>query len=196
MKRDREYFRVSTVARVSLRAVEEADVENARRRVHLRHVPDPIAKHGVEDARIANEARAMLDVLSRISLALDRIDRRIEEIAHLQLGNEAGPLASLRGDPIDVVLSGSGFSVPYDMKLETGTFVEAYLDLWNAGLPLIPALARVARVETGPGDGCTGLGFCEIAPADRERIVQLAIRCQSEHLSGGRCEREAEEGGQ
>ena len=192
MKSGREYFRVATVARVSLRAVEAADEENARRRVRLRHVPDPIAKHGVEDARIANEDRAMLDVLGRISLALDRIDRRIEEIARVQLGNEGGPLTSLGGDPIDVVLSGSGFSVPYDMKLEPGTLVEAYLDLWDAGLPLIPALARVARIDTGPGDEHTALGFCEIAPEDRERIVQLAIRRQSEHLSGGR-RREAEE---
>ena len=57
--------------------------------------------------------------------------------------------------------------------------VEATLDLSESGLPLIPCMALVMGRDE---NGYTALRFEEIAPEDRERIIQLSLRTQSREL--------------
>lgn len=181
----REYFRIDAPARVALRAVAPDEEEAARLRVRARHTPgfDP---RSLEEARAGVEQRALLDVLGRIALLLERVDRRLDELGRLWISGERGPL--IGSEPVRISLSGSGFSGVVPITCSPGALFEAHLDLWESGLPLIASLARLVRVDA---DGGRAFAFEEILPADRERIVQLAVRRQSQALREQR--REGEE---
>ena len=66
--------------------------------------------------------------------------------------------------------------------------VEVMVDLWDAGLPLIHALARTVRTQKEGDLMITALNFEELAPEDLERIVQFSIRYQGQELRAGQAE--------
>ena len=172
MSEQREYFRIQTFARVGLRAVSPEEVELARLRLKQRQAAAPFSSKAIEEAGLPSEHRVVLDLLERVALTLDRIDRRLDDLA---LAEHSQPPQS-----IPISLSGSGFSGAFALDVSPGEMVEAQLDLWESGLPLIVVLARAIRVEESPeGHLITAFSFEEIAPDDEERIVQLALRSQS-----------------
>ena len=170
----RDYYRIDTVGRVALRPI-DADQENeARLRVRARSVPNVMGVAGVDESWSYGEDRAQLELLHRIAISLHRIEHRIEELSQQGAANASLPAYSTI---LPLSLSGSGISGAFDLPAETGSLVEASVDLVDAGLPLIPVLASIARTVEDPKT--IGLHFEEIMPTDRERIVQFAIRMQS-----------------
>jgi hypothetical protein len=179
-KERRTYFRIRMPARVAIRPVEETSLAEARLRVRSRHVAPPIAPGSLEETRIPPESRATLDVLQRIAITLERIDRRLDDLILVQ--NDPDAKSQIAGDPVVISLSASGFSGPFDLDLESGTAVEVTLDLTEGGIPSIPALARIVRSTRTTPQPITALRFIHILPDDRERIVQLSLRRQSQDL--------------
>ena len=184
---EREYFRIRTHARLGLRLVAAGGLERARLRVRAQHVPPVIPAGSLDEARQSPEQRGTLAVLQRIWIALERIDRRVASLAAGPGGDEAWLVAP--DEPVLIGLSASGFAGDFALREPTGTLFEAALDLSDAGLPPIPALVRLARRFEHEGRETTAFAFDEIHEADRERVVQLALRRQSEELR----EREARE---
>jgi hypothetical protein len=176
----RDYYRIRTSARVALWVVPEESLPLAIARVRARHVLPPIPRGVVEERGLSTEIRAVLDVLQRISMTLERIDRRVDDVMRVQRGED--PRSVVPSDPVEISLSGSGFACPLNTPVEPGTLVELTLDLWDAGIPQIPALARVVRQWTEDDQSLAAMRFVEILPEDRERIVQLALRRQSASL--------------
>jgi len=170
----RSFYRIDTVGRIACRSVAEAGEDAARLRVRARHVPSEIGS-ALDEARIAPEERAALHLLERIAYGLDRLGNRLEEIAHR---GTPGAYPVL-GEPRAMSLSGSGLSCVLDAHYEPGALLEVCLDLLEPRLPLIHALASLVRHEAVAGKDVSALGFEEIRDADRERIVQFAIRTQS-----------------
>ncbi len=180
MKEKRSYFRIKTPARVAIRPLGEGSLEEARLRVRARHVVPPIAPGSLEENRLSAEGRAMLEVLQRVAVTLDRMDQRLEDLIR---AHQDGNIPSLiPGDPVVISLSASGLSGPFDLDLEPGSPVEVTLDLCEGGLPQIPALARIIRSTGDANRETTALRFIDILPDDRERIVQLSLRRQSQNL--------------
>lgn len=185
---EREYFRIRTHARVGLRAVAAADLERARLRVRAAHVPPVIAAGSLDESHQSPEQRATLAVLLRIWIALERIDRRLASLAAGPGGEE--PWLVAPDEPVKIGLSASGFAGDFALREPSGALFEATLDLSEAGLPPIPALARLARRFAHDGREVVAFAFEEIHEADRERVVQLTLRRQSEELRA----REAQDG--
>ena len=180
MKERRTYFRIKTPARVAIRPLGEGSIEEARLRVRARHVVPPVAPGSLEETRFSAESRAMLDVLQRVAVTLDRMDQRLEDF--IRAHRDADVPSLIPGDPVVISLSASGFSGPFDLDLESGSPVEVTLDLCEGGLPTIPALARIVRSTDDAHRETTALRFIDILPDDRERIVQLSLRRQSQSL--------------
>ena len=180
MKERRSYFRIKTPARVAIRPLGEGSLEEARLRVRARHVVPPVAPGSLEENRLSAESRAMLEVLQRVAVTLDRMDRRLEDL--IRAHRDADVPSLIPGDPVMISLSASGFSGPFDLDRESGSPVEVTLDLCEGGLPSIPALARIIRSTDDTHRETTSFRFIDILPDDRERIVQLSLRRQSQNL--------------
>jgi hypothetical protein len=170
----RSFYRVDTVARVACRRVDPSAEDAARMRVRARHVPSELGG-ALDESRIPPEERAALHLLERIAFAIDRLGNRLDALAQR---NDANAYPVL-GEPRAVSLSGSGFSCELASHSEPGALFEVCVDLLEPRLPLIHALASVVRQERVDGKDVSALGFEEIMDADRERIVQFAIRTQS-----------------
>ena len=82
MSEQREYFRIHTFARVGIRILPPEAVEEARLRLKQRHRAAAMSPSAVDESGLAAENRIALDLLQRIALSLDRIDRRLNEFAH------------------------------------------------------------------------------------------------------------------
>ncbi len=177
---EREYFRIRTHARVGLRRVAAGELGRARLRVRALHVPPVIPAGSLDESRQSPEERATLAVLQRIWIALERLDRRVASLAAGPGGEEAWLVSP--DEPVEVGLSASGFAGDFALGDATGTLFEASLDLSEAGLPPIPALVRLARRFAHEDREIVAFAFDEIHEADRERVVQLALRRQSEEL--------------
>jgi hypothetical protein len=127
------------------------------------------------------EPRALLDGLRQISLALERIERRLER---LELG--ARNTAALSSAPVEISLSGAGFAGPSELELAPDQLAWVELELPGSGLAPICALARPVR---GPeAEPLAAFHFEEIHAEDREQLVQLALRIQSQALRAVRRE--------
>ncbi len=177
---EREYFRIRTYARVGLRLVDPAGLEGARLWVRSQHLPPVMPAGTLDESRQAPEQRAMLELLQRIWVSLERIDRRIGQLAAGPGGADGWLLEP--DEPLAIGLSASGFAGDFGVPHPTGTLVLATLDLAEAGLPPIPVLARLARRFAHEGREVIAFAFEEIDEADRERLVQLALRRQGESL--------------
>ena len=176
----REYFRIQTFARVGLRVLSEEEGEQVRLRLKSRRPSAFLSSTAIDESGLSSEHRVALDLMLRIALTLDRIDRRLDEMARVAQSAD-GHVLSLK--PIDITLSGSGFSGQFSLDLSPGELVEAQLHLWESGLPLIGTLARVVKLEESTeGHIITAFGFEEIPPEDQERIIQLTLRSQSQAI--------------
>ena len=180
----REYFRIQTFARVGLRVLSEEEAEQARLRLKARRPSAFVTSATIDESGLSSEHRMALDLMQRIALTLDRIDRRLDEMARAGLSADGQVLPP---QSIDITLSGSGFSGVFSIDVSPGEWVEAQLDLWESGLPLIATLARAVKLEESTeGHMRTSYGFEEILPEDLERIVQLTLRSQSHALRENR----------
>jgi hypothetical protein len=178
----REYFRVLALARVSLRALGKGEAERLRPSLYAR--PGEIASRTDERSRAsgedAGELRALYDALRQISLALARIERRLERLER-GARESGGPT-----EPVEISLSAAGFAGPFELELEPDQLAWVELELPGSGLAPISALARPVRSTDALHPAA--FHFEDIHPEDREQIVQLALRIQSQRL---RAEREA-----
>ncbi len=180
----RDYFRIQTFARVGLRVLSEEEAEQTRLRLKARR--PSVSSTTIDESGLSSEHRVALDLMQRIALTLDRIDRRLDEMARAGLSTDGHVLLP---QPVDITLSGSGFSGVFSVDVSPGELVEAQLDLWESGLPLIATLALAVKLEeSAEGHMRTSFGFEEILPEDLERIVQLTLRSQSHALRENRGE--------
>jgi hypothetical protein len=179
----REYFRVAVPARVALRVLRPGEEQSARLRVRLRHFPLPGGFSPPDEPRTSGETSLQLELLQRIAVTLARIEQKLEELARARIDGDPAPLCWTQ--PLEISVSACGFAGRFELAAAPGALVESYLDLGDAGLPPIPALARLVELDRG-GSGVAALTFEELAPQDRERLVQLALRTQSEALRVGR----------
>ena len=185
MSEQREYFRIHTFARVGIRILPPEAVEEARLRLKQRHRAAAMSPSAVDESGLAAENRIALDLLQRIALSLDRIDRRLDEFAHER--QQPDGTVFLPAQAILITLSASGFSGPFSVDVSPGDLVEVQLDLWESGLPLITALANViSDQESDNARPTTAFSFEEILAEDQERIVQLTLRSQSQALRESR----------
>ena len=179
MSTRREYFRIRRYARVGLRVVDDVEESAARARVRTRSIPRAFAPGALEAQNLPSEQLLALGLLKYIALSLDRIERRIDDVARQAGGMQSELLSS--DAPVEVCLSAAGFAGPFGIDLPDKTLVEVQLDLGDAGVPPIWALARVVTQDTDAPDD-TAFSFEEILPDDRERLVQLALRSQTQAL--------------
>jgi len=207
----RRAFRISTLARIAFRVLEEHEEVRARLGVVARSVPDMSGALGLDEGVTADD-RIQVKILERMACYLNRIDRRMEELCEIQRGHGAGIPAF--SEPIVLSLSAAGLSGELDLCAEAGALVELSLDLLDNSVPLIPAVASVvrnsdaaaarpalpdssdARPESGevdlsiPPKGATALHFEAITNVDRERIFRFATRIQRESLRDRKGEEE------
>jgi hypothetical protein len=174
MRERRSFYRVRVFAHVSLRPVTQADELAERRRLRAQRV-EPARLPSFDDPTSSTELRQLLGGVQRIASSLDRIERRLER---LERGAERGEELT---SSTEISLSASGFAGSFEPILKDGALVVAELDLREAGLPPIRALARVVGPRF-PHANATAFWFEEIHPDDRERIVQLAMQVQSQSL--------------
>ena len=174
MRERREYLRLRILARVRLHALAGDRLEAARDRVRTHYVTPALACTALEDTRVTAETRAELDLLRHIAVSLVRIERRLDALASREPADTALP--------IPVSISASGFSTQVGNDLEVGTSVWVEFVLEDGSVPDIPAVATVV----GRSDEGTAFRFEEISSEDRERIIQLAIRSQSQALRAER----------
>ncbi len=179
MSQRREYFRIRCFARIGLRLLDPQDEPAARGRIRSRCVPRAFAPGVLEESGLAGEQRLTLGLLKYIALSLDRIERRID--GAFRRADERGDLLAA-GGPAEICLSATGFAGPFGLDLPNKALVEVQLDLGDAGLPLITALARVIASDETESLDDTAFGFVELLPDDRERIVQLTLRSQTQAL--------------
>lgn len=178
LSEQRRYFRVEARARVVVRALENAEIEAARARV--RGALPPVASSAADDGAFSAGERAILAALEKLATRVSRLERVLE--TETSVAAPEPPAKADRLPPTRIVISGSGFAGAFALETQPGALVEASIELVDAGVPPIAALARV--VERKPGDAPRerGFRFEEISPDDRERIVQFALRTQSQAL--------------
>jgi hypothetical protein len=180
----REYFRVRALARVSLRPLAKAEAERLRPGIYARPGKTPAARwtdeRDGEDPARGGAWSALADVHRQLTLALESLERRVER---LERGTR--PEAE-RGETVEISISGSGFAGPFAPELEPDQLIWAEIELPGSGMAPICALARAV----GPADagGDAAFHFEDIHADDREQLVQLALRIQSQSL---RAQREA-----
>jgi hypothetical protein len=178
MNERREFYRVSTFARVGLRLVDASRERAVRLQIRARGAPD--GTEVLDDSRLENEQRAIIGLLQRVAFSMDRVEHRLEEIISHQRGLDA--FRPLGADPVEIDLSGNGLCARFEKGLPIDTLAEATLDIREAGLPLIYAMVRVVRVEEIGRETAMALEFEEITPEDLQRIVQFTIRTQRQEL--------------
>jgi hypothetical protein len=183
MRERREFYRIQTFARVSLRVLRPEELDRARLRLRVRHLPTALSPGAIEESRSSSESRALFGLMEHIALTLDRIDRKIDALAHMRESGESDTHVSPGATEIE--LSGSGFSGPFEIEAPKGTLVEAQIDLGESGGPLINAIARVRAINSRDGEPrVTAFAFEELLPEDLERIVQLSLKKQSKGIRG------------
>lgn len=184
MSERREYFRVRALARVSLRPLSKADADRLRPGIYARPGKQPALRWTEErtgtDPVRSGEWSALADVHRQLSLAIERLEHRVE-----QLERGARPDAE-RSEPLEISISASGFAGPFAFELEAGRLVWAELELPGSGIAAICALARC--VDSSESEAAAAFEFEDIHADDREQLVQLALRIQSQRL---RAQREA-----
>ena len=179
MSTRREYFRIRCYARVGLRTIDDVEESAARARVRTRSIPRAFAPGALEGQSLPSEQVLTLDLLKYIALSLDRIERRIDDVARQTSSAHSDQVSA--DAPVEICLSAAGFAGSFGLDLPDKTLVEVQLDLGDAGLPPIWALARVVTQDPGATDD-TAFSFEEILPDDRERLVQLALRSQTQAI--------------
>ena len=132
-----------------------------------------------EEHRLTPETRVLLEVLRRMAMTLERIEGRLDGLGNRQARNLEGETISRS---LEITLSGSGFSCDLDFNLPDHAMVDLDLDLWDAGLPVIPALARVAGHKIEGDKPVKAFAFEELHSDDLEQIVQLSLRTQRETI--------------
>ena len=184
MKERREYFRFPAFARVTLRPVDAEEAEALRAHIRNRRVPSGLRAGALDESQMSPEARLGLSLLRYIAHTLERIERRLGERA-----SGTQPDMWNASAPVDISLSACGFAGRFGLDIADKSLFEIDLDLGDAGLPPIRALAHAVaddgRLEQNAFE------FVEIHPDDRERLVALALRTQQQAL---REERERSEG--
>jgi hypothetical protein len=171
----REYFRVRALARVRLRALDKSEAESLRHALYARP-PRGAIDERARDPEQAPE-RALLEGLRQISLVLERIERRLERI------ERGGARPAESAEAVEISLSGAGFAGPFELELAPGQLAWVELELPGSGLAPICALARPVR---GDGEHGNAFHFEAIHAEDREQLVQLALRLQSQALRAER----------
>ena len=181
MSERREYFRVRALARVSLRPLSKVEAERLRPVIYAR--PGKTAPLRWSDDPDGDGSRnrdwnALLDVHRQLSLALERLERRIERL-------ERGARPEIeRVEPVEISISGSGFAGPFQLEPDPEQLVWAEIELPGSGMAPFCALSRaVGPAETG---GDVAFHFEDIHADDREQLVQLALRIQSQSLRAQR----------
>jgi hypothetical protein len=177
MTQRREYFRIRCFARIGLRVLAPEEEPAARARIRGRYVPRALVPGTLEESGLPGDQRLLLDLLRHIALNLDRIERRIDDLARRANGVGSDLLAS--DAPVEICLSASGFAGPFSLELSDKELVEVQLDLGDSGLPMISALARVVQPGGEEPVDDTAFTFEELLPDDRERLVQLVLRSQT-----------------
>jgi hypothetical protein len=180
----REYFRVRALARVSLRPLSKAEADRLRPGIYAR--PGKLAplhwvdEHPGDDPVRPGEWNALLDVHRQLSLALERLERRVERLERGERP-EAG-----RSEAVEISISASGFAGPFALELEPDQPVWTEIELPGSGIAPICALSR--PVAGTDAEYAAAFQFDDIHADDREQLVQLALRIQSQTL---RAQREA-----
>jgi PilZ domain len=180
----REFFRVRAFARVSLRALSKVEADRLRPTIYAR--PGKASALRWTDERPADggagagEWHALRDVHRQLSVALERLERRIERLERATQPDVA------HDAPVEISLSGAGFAGPFHIELEPDQRVWVELELPGSGLASICALARA--VGSADLERAAAFHFEDIHADDREQLVQFALRIQSQSL---RAEREA-----
>lgn len=184
----REFFRIRTLARVGLRPLGGDELEGARLRIAARAQPARFAiGMGGDDLRPPPESYAVLHLLQQILFALERANRRLDDLLAYQVSGSVR--SALLGESLMISLSGSGFAGSFAYELRTGERVEVELELPESGLPILPCLARVVHAQKEEGKRTyAALYFEALSPEDRERIVQFCIQTQSRELAARRPE--------
>ncbi|MCP4003088.1 MAG: hypothetical protein GY725_02715 [bacterium] len=170
----REYFRIHAFARVGFRPLAVGDLDSARRRIRARNVPAILSPGSTTEAGLSAERRIELDLLRHIALTLERIDRRMEDTLARR---SATALGACKYAPVEISLSGAGFSGPFELSIDSDELVEVDLDLWESGLPCIPAIAR-AVASTAEDPRINSFCFEELHPEDEDQIVRLTLQSQ------------------
>lgn len=177
MRQRREYFRIRCFARIGLRVLAPEEEPAARARIRGRCIPHAFAPGALEESGLPGEQRLLLGLVRHIALNLDRIERRIDDLARRANGVGSDLLAS--DAPVEICLSASGFAGPFGLELSDKALVEVQLDLGDSGLPMISALARIVQPDGEEPTDDTAFVFEELLPDDRERLVQLVLRSQT-----------------
>ena len=183
MNERREFCRVRVIARVRVEPLEKSDESLARARLASRRV-DAARAPRIEDAGATGEWRQLLDMVGRIAVSLERIERRL---GRLESGGEdaAGAFCSA---PVEIDLSASGFAFEAALDLDADQLALVELDMPETGLPPIAALARFVAAHDGRPRAA--FHFEQIHPEDLERVVQLGLRVQSQELRSRRSREE------
>ncbi len=181
----REYYRIPAFARVALRRLRPEEYDCARRRVRGLYVPPALGSGAADEAGLSLERRLELELLRRIAMTLDRIDRRLDDA--LTPPNVMTPSCVGAPEPMEIRISGSGFAGPIAIDVQPGELVEVDLDLWESGLPRIRAIAETVDADE-PDPRIKAFRFEELHPEDQERIVRLTLRSQSQELREQRTE--------
>ncbi len=184
MSERREYYRTRVMALLVVEPVAKADEPAARRRLDARRV-DPARAPRIEDVGAASEWRQLLEGVSRMAFALERIERRLERLER----GPGGRPATLTPGPVEISLSASGLAVDVPLDLEPDDLALLEIDMPDTGLPPVAALGRYVAMGD-PEAPASAFHFEQIHPEDRERIVQLGLRMQSHALRAGRAEEE------
>jgi hypothetical protein len=178
----RQFFRIRTLARIGLRVLAPDELEGARLRVAARTQPSRFVLVAGDELRPAAESYATLQLLQQILFALDRLNRRMDEL----LAQSQGGARAMVAETLSVSLSGSGFAASFASELRRGELVEAEIELGESGLPVLACIARVVSAEPAGKRTLAALHFDALAPEDRERIVQFCIQSQSRELAARR----------
>ncbi len=180
MREKREYYRVRVFARVGTRVLAPKKVEEVKHHIRSRHLPIGFTPSVVNDSRLTTENRVVLDLLRNIATSLERIERHLEGSAGAT--GERGSSSRMTYQSTEITLSGSGLFGAFELDLQPDDLVELELELLDTGIPMIPALARVVGPSNEGGCPGTAFKFEEIHQDNREHIVQLTLRRQSEAL--------------
>jgi hypothetical protein len=179
MSERREYYRVRALARVRFQPLEKAEAERLRHALYARPArsgPVLAPEARARESELA-EQRALAEALRQVMHSLERIERRLDQLERGAQGASAPAL-------VEISLSGAGFAGPFELELGPDQLVHVELELPGSGLAPISALARPVR--GADPERFPAFHFEDIHAEDRELIVQLALRIQSQSLRAER----------
>ena len=174
----REYFRIQTHARVSLRVLLPEELEEARARARSPRLPAVLASGGVEERGMSPEGRSILELLRPIALTLERMDRRMNGLV-----TRDSAVERIEPQLASISLSASGSAMASETDFKPGTLVAAELELRETGLSAISVVARVLETRAGEdGEERTSFHFTDILEEDREKIIRFGLKHQTKEL--------------